>query len=88
MFNDIEKHQRNCIQQQLGIKLDDMGLLRCHGRLANGDVSEDTKYPKLLPKYECFTVLLITEVHQRLIQAGVSHTYVISTKRGVLNSPR
>jgi len=57
-FNDSEKHQRNRIQQQLGIKLDEVRLLRCHGRLANAD-------PKLLPKYKQFTILLITKIHQR-----------------------
>jgi len=72
VFVDIFKHQKNCTQ--LGLKVDDIGLLRCHGRLNNADVSEDTKYPKLLPNFECFTVLLINEVHQRLIHAGVSHT--------------
>jgi len=74
VFIDIEKCRKNCIQQQLGIKIDDIGLLRCHGRLDNADVNEDTKYPKLLPKCERFTFLLISEVHQRLIHAGVSHT--------------
>jgi len=74
VFVDIVKHQKNCIQQQFGIKIDDIGLLRCHGRLNNANVSDDTKYPKLLTKFECFTVLLINEVHQRLIHAGVSHT--------------
>jgi len=74
VFVDIVKHRKNCIQQQLGFKIDDIGLLRCHGRLNNADVSEDTKYPKLLPKFECFTVLFNEVHHQRLIHAGVSHT--------------
>ena len=34
-------------------------------------ISEDTKYPKSL---QHFTNLLINEVHQRLIHAGVAHT--------------
>ena len=36
-------------------------------------MNEGTKYPKLLPRYEHFTNLLICEVHQRLIHAGVAH---------------
>ena len=74
VLNDIEQHRKNCIQQQLGVKIDDIGLLRCYGRLGNADLNEDTKNPKLLPRYERFTALLISEVHQRLIHAGVSHT--------------
>jgi len=45
VFIDIEKHQKNSVQQQLGIKIDDFGLLRCHGRrFNNADVNEDTSY--------------------------------------------
>ena len=40
----------------------------------NATLSEDTKNPKLLPRREWFTVLLIREVHQQLVHAGVSHT--------------
>ena len=25
VLNDIEKHRKNCIQQQLGVKIDDIG---------------------------------------------------------------
>ena len=70
----IEKHRKNCTQQQLGIKIDNIGLLRYHGRLNNADVNEHTEYPKLFHKSEHFNALLINEVHQRLIHAGVSHT--------------
>ena len=70
----IQKHHRNCLQQQLGLQVDDDGILRCHGRFANATMNEGTKYPKLLPRYEHFTNLLICEVHQRLIHAGVAHT--------------
>ena len=53
-----------------------MGILRCYGQFANAMImiSEDIKYPKLLPRYEHFTNLLINNVHQRLIYAGVAHT--------------
>ena len=74
VFKAIQKHHRNCLQQQLGLKVDDDGILRCHGRFANATMNEGTKYPKLLPRYEHFTNLLICEVHQRLIHAGVAHT--------------
>jgi len=42
----------------------------------NTSLSEDTKNPKLLPRHEWFTVLLVREVHQRLVHTGVAHTLV------------
>ena len=37
-------------------------------------MSESAKYPKLLPRHEHFTHMLISEVHVCLIHAGVAHT--------------
>ena len=34
-------------------------------------MSEDAKYPKII---EYYTRLIIQEVHERLIHAGISHT--------------
>ena len=42
--------------------------------ILNATITESAKYPKLLPRYEHFTHLLITEVHVRLIHVGVAHT--------------
>ena len=38
----LEEH---CLQKQLGLQEDEFGILRCHGWYANGDISEETKYP-------------------------------------------
>jgi len=70
----IEKKRKHCLQKQLGLEIDKYGVLRCHGRYNYADLTEETKIPKLLPRYEHFTKLLIEEVHQRLVHAGVSHT--------------
>jgi len=67
----IEKRRKNCLQRQSGLKLDDMGILRCYGRYMNNSLSEDTKNPKLLPRH---AVLLVREVYQRLVHTGVAHT--------------
>ena len=40
----------------------------------NAEVSEDAKYPKLLARHMRFTYLLIVEVHERLMHAGIAHT--------------
>ena len=37
-------------------------------------MSESVKHPKLLPRHENFTHMLINEVHVHLIHAGVAHT--------------
>ena len=64
----------HCLKWQLGLKIDDLGILRCYGRFLNATITDSAKHPKLLPRREHLTSLLITEVHQRLIHAGVSHT--------------
>ena len=43
-------------------------------RFLNTEMSEDAKCPKLLPRHEYHTRLIIQEVHERLIHAGISHT--------------
>jgi len=70
----IEENKSHCLKQQLGLKIDDLGILRCYGRVLNATITDSAKYPKLLPWREHLTSLLITEVHQRLIYAGVTHT--------------
>ena len=74
MFNAIRKGQKNGLQKQLGLRVDKHNIIRCHGPFLNVDLSEDAKYPKLLPRQEYFTKLLIQEVHESLVHAEVSHT--------------
>ena len=74
VYNAIKNKKKHCLQMQLGIKMDKFEVLTCHGRFLNADLDEEAKYPKLLPRGEIFTHLLIQEIHQRLIHAGVAHT--------------
>ena len=74
IFLALKKNKRHCLQKQLGLQEDEYGILRCHGRYANADISEDMKCPKLLPRKNFFTELMILEIHGRLIHAGNSHT--------------
>ena len=73
-FHAIITKQRNGLQKQLSLEPNSYGILRCHGRFLNTELSEDAKYPKLIPRHEHFTRLAIQEVHERLIHAGTSHT--------------
>ena len=74
VFAAIENNKKHCLQMQLGLKSDQFNILYCHGRYSHAELTEEMKYPKLLPRHEHFTYLVIQEVHQRLIHAGVSHT--------------
>jgi len=74
VFVAIKQKKRHCLQMQLGLRLDEFEILRCHGRYAYADINEDAKHPKLLPRRSYFTKLLILEVHGRLIHSGVSLT--------------
>ena len=59
---------------QLGLKVDELGILRCYGRFLNVEVNENARYPKLLPRHVRFTYLLIMQVHECLIYAGIAQT--------------
>ena len=70
----IQDNRKHCLQMQLGLRISEYGILRCYGRYQHSELAEEMKCPKLLPRYEHFTYLVIQEVHMRLIHAGVSHT--------------
>ena len=70
----IKGNKRHCLQMQLGLKISEYDILRCHGRYQHAELTEEMKYPKLLPRHEYVTYLVVQEVHRRLIHAGVSHT--------------
>ena len=62
------------LAQQLGLLVDDNGILRCKGRLTHAGIDEDARLPKLLPNKDNYTRLVIHDTHKRLFHAGVSHT--------------
>ena len=74
VFEAIEKNNRHQLQEQLNITRSEDGLLRCHGRLENSDLTEGARSPKLLPRKDHFTKLTIEAVHKRCLHAGVSQT--------------
>ena len=74
VFTALKENKKHSLIHQLGLKKDEYGVLRCYGRYTNADTSIEAKNPKLLPRKNCFTDLVIMEVHGRLIHAGVSHT--------------
>jgi len=67
----IEKKRKHFLQRQLWLEINKHGVLRCHGIYTYAEFTEEAKLPT---HYELFTKLLIEEVHQHLVHAGVSHT--------------
>ena len=65
----------NNLRNQLNLQRDDDGLLRCHGRYGNAtSLNQAAKCPKLLPKNEHYTKLVIEDCHERVFHTGVSQT--------------
>ena len=71
---DLKKHPRfSHIAQSLGVKEVD-GIMRCHGRLNQAELREETKTPILLPKYHPLTHLVIRSCHARVFHSGENQT--------------
>ncbi|CAC5412913.1 unnamed protein product [Mytilus coruscus] len=73
-IHDITKNKSSNIISQLGLTIDNSGLIRCVGRIEHADISENAKRPILLPKKESFTKLLIYNYHRNLLHVGVAQT--------------
>ena len=68
------QQKRLLLVRQLRLFLDDKGYLRCGGRIHNAPLTDDTKFPYLLPPRHPFTALIVLSVHAQLHHAGVNHT--------------
>ena len=60
--------------KQFGLYLDDVGILRCKGRLNNADLPITSKNPVLLPSKNDFVNLMIKDVHHRIKHSRVRDT--------------
>lgn len=68
--------------------LDDAGLLRVGGRLANASVAFEAKHPLLLPRQHRLTELLIESCHQRYMHPGVQTLQNILAQSFWILSPK
>ncbi|MCP3663122.1 MAG: hypothetical protein GY696_11610 [Gammaproteobacteria bacterium] len=59
---------------QLGLQFDEKGLIRCHGRMQNADLTEAEKAPVILPRKDVYTKLMILEAHQKTMHSGTLQT--------------
>ena len=76
VVDSINKSKRNNLQYQLGIYVDQHGLLRCGGRLDNAELCESAKHPILLPKGHTYTDLIVERYHKSSMHTGVSQTLI------------
>ncbi|XP_053380765.1 uncharacterized protein LOC128548967 [Mercenaria mercenaria] len=70
----ISNGKRNNLQVQLGIYIDENGLLRCQGRLENAGLCENVRHPILLQERDTFTHLVIEKMRKEILHSGVSQT--------------
>ena len=81
VFDAIKEGKQTGIQKQLGLYIDENGILRCKGRLENATLSESARLPILLPNGDWFTHLVIERVHKELLHSGVSQTLAATRMR-------
>ena len=74
VYAALQDKRKNCLQLQLGLNIDEFQILRCYGCYTNAAITEEMKYPKLLPHKAHFTSLVIVEIHECLVHAGIFHT--------------
>ncbi|XP_060588487.1 uncharacterized protein LOC132743910 [Ruditapes philippinarum] len=73
-FVAVESKRPSALQKQLGLYIDDKGVMRCIGRLDNSDLLQGARRPILLPKSDRLTELIIEKAHKECMHFGVSHT--------------
>ena len=61
-------------QKQFNLFVDDRGVWRCGGRLANVEVSFTVRYPMLLLRNHPLTNLVVERAHERVHHNGVKET--------------
>ena len=59
---------------QLGLFLDDDGIIRCKGRITNASLSASARTPILLPAKHAFTKLTIGHIHDLVKHSGIRDT--------------
>ncbi len=62
------------LRNQFNLFVDEKGLWRCGGRLANAELPYTTKHPVLLPRSHPLTSLIVQEAHDRVKHDGVKET--------------
>ena len=89
LLESIQENKLNNLKVRLGVYLDPRELLiRCHGRLENSEIGDETKNHLLLPKAGRFTQLIIDQVHRGSHHTGVAQTLAQVRHRYWISSGR
>ena len=62
------------LERDLGLFEDEDGVLRCDGRIGNAEISEEAKFPALVPKNCVLVEQLVRSSHKRVYHCKVSST--------------
>ncbi|XP_061712809.1 uncharacterized protein LOC133521756 [Cydia pomonella] len=76
-FSEEVSGKVTSLSRNLGLFVDEDGILRCKGRFANANLSYDKRYPILIPKKSPFTTQIILKTHRDNYHVGVPHTLSI-----------
>ena len=71
---NLSEHVPPVRVKQFGLFIDDLGLLRCQGRINNSQLSATSKRPILLPPKHPWVTLLIQQVYQNIKHSGTADT--------------
>ena len=74
VIKNIQKKKYDNLIVQLGLYVDNNGLIRCQGRLKNAEIYEEARYPLLLPKCHRYTDLIIQCYHKKAFHTGCAQT--------------
>ena len=74
VIENIQKKKSDNLIVQLGLYMDNSGLIRCQGRLENAEICEGARYPLLLPKCHRYTDLIIQCYHKKAFHTGCAQT--------------
>ena len=74
VIENIQKKKYDNLIVQLGLYMDNSGLIRCQGRLKNAEICEGARYPLLLPKCHRYTDLIIQCYHKKAFHTGCVQT--------------
>ena len=60
--------------KQLRLFINDKGFIRCGGRLHNAPLTEQARFPCLLPPNHPFTALIVQDTHTKQLHSGTTAT--------------
>ena len=62
------------LERELGLFKDEVGIIRCRGRIGNSNLKFETKFPALLSTNHYLTTLIILQAHEKVFHHGVKST--------------